>query len=57
MHHVVQRARGVSIALFVAMGLLIAQVASAADAVVASDPSLWDDLVAWLQHIVSIPPG
>jgi hypothetical protein len=57
MHGVAQRARGVSIALFVAVSLLIAQVAAAADAVVPSDPSLWNDLVAWLQHIVSIPPG
>ena len=57
MHGVAQRARGVSIALFMAMSLLVAQVAAAADTVVPSDPSLWNDLVAWLQHIVSIPPG
>ena len=56
MRGAVRRARGVSVALAVVVGLFIAQVAMAADTVV-DDPSFFDDVLSYLEHIISIPPG
>jgi hypothetical protein len=58
MRGVARRARGVSAALLVVAGLLVAQVAAASDTVVPADPAFFfDDVLNFLEHIISIPPG
>ncbi|MCU1347971.1 MAG: hypothetical protein JWO56_1001 [Acidobacteria bacterium] len=57
MRGVVRRARGVSAALLLVVGLLVAQSARAADSVDPTEPSFIDVVLEYLEHIISIPPG
>jgi len=57
MRGVLRRARGVSAALILVAAILGAQSARAADSVAPADPSFFDAVRDYWDHIISIPPG